>query len=175
MGAGKNCGASSTRRSRYVAASSQSRAWFIAAVRQAAELHDVGKVAIPDAILDKTGPLTENEWTFIRRHTLIGERIIGAAPALGRIATLVRSTHENIDGSGYPDGLSGPDIPLGSRIISVCDAFHAMTTERPYRPAVSQEEALDELSRCAGRQFDPMVVAAFTRLLAGRLGVSLPA
>ena len=102
-------------------------------IRHAAELHDIGKVAIPDEILTKPGELTEEDWTFIRRHTLIGERIVAAAPALTEVAALVRSTHEHWDGSGYPDRLAGPDIPLGSRIISVADSFSAMTS-RPLLP-----------------------------------------
>jgi diguanylate cyclase (GGDEF)-like protein len=130
-------------------------------IRQAAELHDLGKVAIPDAILFKPGALSDSEWAFIRRHTVIGERIAGAAPALRRVAKIVRSTHENIDGSGYPDGLAGEEIPLGSRIIFVCDAFDAMTTERAYCPAMDEAAALEELRRCAGTQFDPQVVEHF--------------
>lgn len=127
-------------------------------IRQAAELHDVGKVAVPDAILDKPGPLSEDEWAFIRRHTVIGERIIGAAPALRRTAALVRASHENFDGTGYPDGLAGERIPLGSRIIAVCDAFHAMTTNRPYRGAMDEAAAIAELRRCVDSQFDGEVV-----------------
>jgi diguanylate cyclase (GGDEF)-like protein len=138
----------------------------VESIRQAAELHDVGKVAIPDAILFKPGRLNDNEWAFIRRHTLIGERIIGAAPALRRVAAIVRSTHENLDGTGYPDGLAGEEIPLGSRIIYVCDAFHAMTTDRAYRPAVDEDTAVAELRRCAGTQFDADVVDAFCAALA---------
>jgi diguanylate cyclase (GGDEF)-like protein len=130
-------------------------------VRHAAELHDVGKVAVPDAILTKPGPLDEEEWAFIRRHTLIGERIVGAAPALGRIAMLVRSSHERWDGDGYPDGLAGEDIPLGARIVAVADAFDAMTSQRPYSLPRPPEAALEELRRCAGTQFDPDVVEAF--------------
>jgi two-component system, cell cycle response regulator len=130
-------------------------------LRQAAELHDVGKVAIPEQILSKPGPLTENEWEFVRRHTLIGERILAAAPALGQVARLVRSTHERLDGSGYPDALKGHEIPLGARIIAVCDAFDAMTSERAYAPVFTADEALRELLRCAGTQFDPEVVEAF--------------
>ncbi len=104
-------------------------------VRRAAELHDVGKAAIPDAILNKPGSLDPGEWTFMRRHTLLGERILAAAPALAPVALLVRSSHERWDGSGYPDGLAGERIPLGARVIvSVCDAFDAMTSERPYAP-----------------------------------------
>ena len=129
-------------------------------LRLAAELHDVGKLAIPDAILAKVGPLTEDEWPFIHRHTLVGERILSAAPSLSRIARLVRSTHERLDGLGYPDGLSGADIPLLSRIVSACDAFLAMTEERPYRRAMASEDAIAELRRCAGSQFDPIVVEA---------------
>lgn len=138
----------------------------IEAIRHAAELHDVGKVAIPDAILDKPGALNETEWAFIRRHTLIGERIIAAAPDLARVAPLVRSSHENYDGTGYPDGLAGQEIPLGSRIIAVCDAFDAMTTERPYRRAMTEDCALAELRRCAGSQFDPAVVERFCAAVA---------
>ena len=106
-----------------------------AQLRQAAELHDVGKLAIPDEILHKPSPLEPEEWVFVRRHPLIGERIIGAAPALAAAAKLVRSTHERHDGTGYPDGLAGDQIPLGSRIIAVCDAFTAMTSPRPTPPS----------------------------------------
>jgi HD-GYP domain-containing protein (c-di-GMP phosphodiesterase class II) len=126
----------------------------------AAELHDVGKLAIPDSILSKPGTLTEEEWPFIFRHTLVGERILSAAPSLARIARLVRSTHERMDGQGYPDGLMGSNIPLLSRIVSVCDAFLAMTEDRPYRQALASEDAIAELRRCAGTQFDPDVVEA---------------
>jgi two-component system cell cycle response regulator len=130
-------------------------------VRQAADLHDVGKVAIPDAILDKPGPLDADEWTFMRRHTIIGERIVAAAPALRDVAVLVRASHERHDGQGYPDGLAGEEVPLGARIVSVCDSFDAMVADRPYRRALSHDVALQELERCAGTQFDPEVVAAF--------------
>jgi HD-GYP domain-containing protein (c-di-GMP phosphodiesterase class II) len=136
---------------------------------QAASLHDVGKAAIPDEILNKPGALDEEEWHFIRRHTVIGERILSAAPALNRAAKLVRASHERHDGTGYPDELLGSQIPLGARIISVCDAYDAMTSERPYRKAVSPADALEELRRCAGSQFDPEVVAAFCEVLAERL------
>jgi two-component system cell cycle response regulator len=130
-------------------------------LRQAAELHDVGKVAIPEPILSKRGALTDAEWEFVRRHPLIGERILAAAPALGQVARLVRSTHERVDGTGYPDGLQGHEIPLGARIIGVCDAFDAMTSERAYARALTMAEALRELLRCGGTQFDPDVVEAF--------------
>jgi diguanylate cyclase (GGDEF)-like protein len=134
-------------------------------VARAAELHDVGKMAIPDEILAKEGPLDETEWSFVRRHPVIGERILLAAPALRSVARLVRSSHERWDGGGYPDELSGDQIPLGARLVAVCDAFHAMTTGRPHRTRLSSAEALAELYRCAGTQFDPEVVDAFARVL----------
>ena len=134
-------------------------------IEHAAELHDIGKVAIPDAILSKPGPLDEPEWEFMRRHTVIGQRIVGAAPALSVVAELIRSAHEHWNGAGYPDGLAGEEIPVGARVICVCDAYHAMTTDRPYRLARSAEEALAELRRCAGTQFDPDVVAAFETVM----------
>jgi diguanylate cyclase (GGDEF)-like protein/PAS domain S-box-containing protein len=135
---------------------------------QAASLHDVGKLAIPDEILNKPGELTEAEWEFMRRHTLIGERILAAAPALTAASKLVRSTHERFDGSGYPDGLAGEQIPLGSRIVAVCDAYVAMVSARPYRNAMEWARALAELRRCAGTQFDPRVVDAFADVLIER-------
>jgi diguanylate cyclase (GGDEF)-like protein len=134
-------------------------------VRDAAQLHDIGKIAIPDTILNKPGPLDEEEWTFMRRHTIIGERIVSAAPALAEVALLVRSSHERYDGGGYPDALSGEAIPIGARIITVCDAFDAMTSDRPYRVAMMPQDALAELCRCAGTQFDPRVVDAFKNAL----------
>ena len=132
---------------------------------QAAALHDVGKVAIPDAILDKPGPLDEAEWEFMRKHTLIGERILAEAPALAEAAKIVRSSHERHDGTGYPDGLVGQAIPLAARIIAVCDSFDAMTSDRPYRTAMSEEGAMSELHNCSGTQFDPAVIAAFSRVI----------
>ena len=135
-------------------------------VVRAAELHDIGKMAIPDAILEKPGPLDPSEWEFIRQHTVVGERMLHVAPALGGVAQLVRWSHERMDGGGYPDGLRGEEIPLGARIVAVCDAFHAMTSDRPYRGAKAVEAALAELERCSGTQFDPDVVAAFGAELA---------
>jgi HD-GYP domain-containing protein (c-di-GMP phosphodiesterase class II) len=137
-------------------------------VRQAAGLHDVGKLSIPDAILEKPGPLTADEWELVRRHPVIGQRILASAPALVDVAEIVRSTHERIDGDGYPDGLAAEEIPLAARIIAVCDAFDAMTSARPYRPALSHEEALHELRRCAGTQFDSDVVTEFLAELQAR-------
>jgi two-component system cell cycle response regulator len=135
-------------------------------VTRAAELHDIGKMAIPDEVLLKPGPLNEEEWAFVRQHTIIGERILSSAPALLPVAKVVRSTHERFDGSGYPDGLAGETIPVGARIVAVCDAFHAMTSARPYRPALVAEDALAELQACAGSQFDPRIVQAFREELA---------
>jgi diguanylate cyclase (GGDEF)-like protein len=132
----------------------------------AAELHDIGKSAIPDAILFKSGPLNADEWAFMRRHTVIGERIIAGAPSLTPIARLVRSSHERFDGTGYPDGLAGDEIPLAARIVFVCDAFDAMTSERSYRVPMTAGLALAELRACAGSQFDPAVVEAFAHVQA---------
>jgi PAS domain S-box-containing protein/diguanylate cyclase (GGDEF)-like protein len=133
----------------------------LTSLRQAASLHDIGKIAVPDAILNKPGPLSPNELELIRRHTLIGERIVGAAPALAHVAKLIRSSHERHDGCGYPDRLAGDDIPLGARIIAVCDAYDAITSERPYGEKLTPEAAVEEIRRCAGTQFDPLVVEAF--------------
>ena len=138
----------------------------MAALLAASALHDIGKVAIPDEILSKPGSLTEDEWEFIHSHPVIGERILSAAPALVHAAKLVRSTHERFDGRGYVDSLGGEEIPLGSRIIAVCDAYDAMTSDRPYRSAMSPEGAHSELRRCAGTQFDPAVVDAFYAVIA---------
>ena len=128
-------------------------------LERAAQLHDLGKLAVPDEILHKAAPLDEREWAFVRHHPLVGERILRASPALRNVATIVRSTHERWDGAGYPDGLAGPEIPIASRIISACDAFTAMTSARPYRAALTTEAALAELERVAGTQFDPAVVS----------------
>jgi two-component system, cell cycle response regulator len=134
-------------------------------VARAADLHDVGKLAVPDAILNKPGPLDDVEWGCMRQHTIVGDRILSAAPALEPVAKLVRASHERYDGGGYPDRLAGDDIPLGARIVAVCDAFHAMTSDRPYRSAMPPQNALLELRRCSGLQFDPDVVRAFCRLV----------
>jgi diguanylate cyclase (GGDEF)-like protein len=133
----------------------------IQVLHNAAQLHDVGKVAIPDAIISKPGPLDEAEWEFVRRHPVIGQRIVAAAPALVRVGELIRASHERWDGGGYPDGLAGDQIPIGARIIAVCDAYDAMTGDRPYRIGLLPQDALAELRRCAGTQFDADVVAAF--------------
>jgi two-component system, cell cycle response regulator len=135
-------------------------------LRLVAELHDVGKLAIPDVVLQKEGPLNANEWTFIHSHTLIGERILGAAPALLAVGNIVRSTHENWDGSGYPDKLAGEAIPLAARIVFACDAYSAMTSDRPYSAARMPDAAVAELRRCSGEQFDPRVVELLCEVLA---------
>jgi HD-GYP domain-containing protein (c-di-GMP phosphodiesterase class II) len=140
-----------------------------------AELHDVGKVAIPEAILTKPGPLTDAEWMLMRQHTVIGERIVTSSPALARVGPLVRSSHERWDGGGYPDGIRGEAIPLGARVIAVCDSFHAMTSDRSYRKAMSEEVAFAELRAGSGSQFDPEVVAAFLRVRDGRDASAIPA
>ena len=132
---------------------------------RAAELHDIGKLAIPDAILNKPGPLDDTEWAFMKQHPIIGQRILDAADALRPVGVIVRASHERWDGGGYPDGLRGEAIPLGARIISVCDAYDAMISDRCYQRARGHEEALAELRAHAGTQFDASVVAALERHL----------
>ena len=130
---------------------------------------------MPDAVLRKQGPLTQGEWSLMRSHTLIGERILASSPALGPVGSIVRSTHERWDGSGYPDGLAGEAIPRSARIIAVCDAYTAMASGRPYQLARSTRSALDELRSGGGTQFDPEVVAALcdeVRSRDDRAGVS---
>jgi two-component system cell cycle response regulator len=134
----------------------------------AAALHDIGKVAIPDSIINKPTGLTHDEWVLMHQHTLIGERIITSAPALRGAAPLVRSSHEAFDGTGYPDGLVGEAIPLGARVIAICDSFDAMISNRSYSSASTVDGALAEIQRCAGTQFDPAVVAAFQRVVTRR-------
>jgi HD-GYP domain-containing protein (c-di-GMP phosphodiesterase class II) len=129
-------------------------------IERAAELHDIGKIAVPDAILHKSGTLNANERRFMREYPIVGERILRAAPSLAPAATLVRSCHERWDGRGYPDGLRREEIPLGARIIAVCDAYHSMRSAQPYRRPRTRRQAMAELRRCAGSQFDPAVVEA---------------
>jgi diguanylate cyclase (GGDEF)-like protein len=137
-------------------------------IELAAELHDVGQAAVPDAILTKPGPLDDGEREIMRRHPKIGERIVRAAPALARTADLVRASHERFDGTGYPDRVPGAAIPLGARIIGVCDAYVRMTTDQPYQQARSSSAALEELRRCSGSQFDPAVVEVVCELVGHR-------
>jgi HD-GYP domain-containing protein (c-di-GMP phosphodiesterase class II) len=138
------------------------------AVELGALLHDIGKIRIPESILNKQTPLDEEEWALMRTHPLVGERIIAPIEALRHVVPVVRSSHERWDGTGYPDGLGGEAIPLGARIVAACDAFRAMVEPRPYRPALDLEAARAELDRCSGTQFDPVVVTALLRTLDAR-------
>jgi putative nucleotidyltransferase with HDIG domain len=136
----------------------------VAAVQQAAFLHDVGKVAIPDSILNKRGSLDDAELETMREHAVLGARMVGAIPGLAHLAPIIRATHERWDGRGYPDGLSGEEIPLASRIVHACDAWHAMTSDRPYRKALGRG-TIDELHENMGEQFDPRVVLALVDIV----------
>jgi HD-GYP domain-containing protein (c-di-GMP phosphodiesterase class II) len=131
----------------------------------AAQLHDIGKLTLPESILQKPGPLTAAEWRAVRDHTPAGERIISAVPELTYVGRIVRHSHEHWDGGGYPDGLVGEDIPIESRIILCADAFHAVRSPRPYRPGRSARKALEEIQAHAGGQFDPHVVRALERVV----------
>ena len=132
-----------------------------AEVEQVALLHDIGKIGVGDAILSKTGPLNEAEQQVMRMHPVIGEQIVASTGGLSHLAPAVRAEHERWDGGGYPDGLSGEEIPIASRIVLVCDAYHAMTSDRPYRKALGVQAALRELEKNAGSQFCPRTVEAF--------------
>jgi putative nucleotidyltransferase with HDIG domain len=134
-------------------------------IRRAALLHDIGKIGIPDAILHKPGPLNDREWVIMRQHPEIGARILKMVRGLNEVSRLVIAHHERYNGMGYPYGLSGEKIPLGSRILSVVDAYGAMVMDRVYRPAMSYLEAVAELKRCAGKDFDPRVVEVFLQIL----------
>ena len=130
-------------------------------IENAMHLCDVGNVAVPRAVLSYPGKITGPEWQFILLHTLVGARLIAGPLGMEPVARLVRHSHERWDGAGYPDGLSGEAIPLGSRIVFVCSAFHDMTSERPHHPALEPADAVAQLERGAGSQFDPAVVEAF--------------
>jgi diguanylate cyclase (GGDEF)-like protein/putative nucleotidyltransferase with HDIG domain len=131
-------------------------------------LHDVGKLSVPDGVLGKIGPLTVEEWETIRAHAAVGAELIRTFPELALAAEAVRHHHERWDGHGYPDGLAGDAIPLEARIVAAVDAYHAMLSARPYRPARTHAEAVEELRRCAGAQFDPAVVDALFGVLPSR-------
>jgi len=124
-------------------------------------LHDIGKIGIDDKILNKPGKLTEEEWAIMKRHPEIGYRIARASHKLARIADYILTHHERWDGAGYPKGLKGEDIPLLSRILAVADAYDAMTEDRVYRKAMSKEQAVEEIRRNAGTQFDPLIANIF--------------
>jgi HD-GYP domain-containing protein (c-di-GMP phosphodiesterase class II) len=127
-------------------------------------LHDVGKIGVPDAILRKPGPLTEEEAALMRSHTEIGSRMLSQVAFLRDAIPVIRHHHERYDGTGYPDGLQGEDIPMAARIFGLADTFDAMTSDRPYRRALSLDAALDELKKGAGTQFDADVVGCLVRL-----------
>ena len=136
-------------------------------VEQVALLHDIGKLGVPDEILRKRGPLDNGEWEVMREHTLIGERIVFSMEGLARLAPVIRAEHERWDGKGYPDGLAGEQIPLASRIVFTCDAYHAMTSDRSYREALGVQAALAELQKNAGTQFCPHTVPALLDVVKG--------
>jgi putative nucleotidyltransferase with HDIG domain len=140
----------------------------IETVRRGALLHDIGKIAVGEQVLQKRGPLTPAELEVMRKHPPIGAQIVQHVKSLAAVVPLVLHHHEKYDGSGYPQGLRGKEIPLGARIIAVADAYHAMTSDRPYRPGMSQHQAVSELLRCVGTHFDPAVVEAFLRVLQQR-------
>ncbi len=133
----------------------------------AALLHDIGKIRVPAEVINKPGKLSDDEWALMKQHTIEGEKLLAQVGGLlGSVGQIVRSCHEDWDGTGYPDGLVGNDIPLVARIVRVCDAFSAMTTDRSYRRARPVDEALAELRRCAGTDFDPVVVEALAEAVA---------
>jgi HD-GYP domain-containing protein (c-di-GMP phosphodiesterase class II) len=140
------------------------------ATRMGALLHDVGKIGIPESILNKPGPLTDDEFCVMKRHTLIGADIISGIPGMEEVVALVRSSHERWDGRGYPDGLQGTEVPRGAYVIAVCDAYHAMVEDRVYRKAMSQEGAFAELQRCSGSQFMPAAVDALVAVVERGVG-----
>ena len=138
-------------------------------VSQVAQLHDIGKIGIPDSILRKTGPLDSDEWAVMQNHTIIGYELAASIPSVAHIATAIRAEHERWDGTGYPDGLEGNDIPIASRIVLACDAYHAMISDRPYRKAMSREAAIAELLSHSGTQFDPLVAEELVSVLRNEL------
>jgi putative nucleotidyltransferase with HDIG domain len=133
-------------------------------LRRGALLHDIGKIGVPDGVLRKPGPLDPSEWEQMRRHPVFGAEMVGGINFLAQAMPVVRHHHERYDGSGYPDRLAGEQIPLVARVFAVADTFDAMTSDRPYRRALSIDEAREEIRRCAGQQFDPVVVEAFLSL-----------
>jgi HD-GYP domain-containing protein (c-di-GMP phosphodiesterase class II) len=141
----------------------------LGALELGAMLHDIGKIYVPNEILNKPGKLDASEWRVIREHPVTGQRMLDTVGGLlSDTGHIVRAHHERFDGTGYPDGLRGTEIPLEARVITVCDSFSAMTTDRPYREAMTAQQAVAELDRCCGTQFDPQVVDAMHRVLAHR-------
>jgi len=136
-------------------------------IKLAARLHDIGKISIPDGILNKPAPLSKEEYAEIKKHSALGADLFSNIKSLKEVSKIIRHHHEWYNGEGYPDGLAGEEIPLGSRIISVADAYQAMTSDRPYRKAFSKEKAIAELERGAGSQFDPKIVRIFIGILLG--------
>ena len=131
-----------------------------------AHLHDIGKIGIPDSILNKPGKLTDKEFDIIQKHPSIGSNIVGKVKAFSEVADIVRHHHERFDGKGYPDGLCGMEISLGARIVAVADSFDAMTTTRSYRLSKTVREAIAEMERCQGSQFDPRIVLVLKNVIA---------
>lgn len=176
-----------TARDGYTGEHSHETLWFVRAVCEelrlpadlselisdVALLHDIGKIGIPNEVLHEPGKLNESQWEIMKQHPVIGERIVATVPGMEGVARAIRHEHEHWDGGGYPDGLRGGEIPLASRIVLVCDAFHAMTSNRPYRTAMSMVDTRLELSRCAGTQFDPTVVGALLKVLDRRADEAL--
>jgi HD-GYP domain-containing protein (c-di-GMP phosphodiesterase class II) len=138
----------------------------VSEVERVALLHDLGNIAVPDSILRKRGPLTDLEQVLMRQHPVVGSQIVASTPELQHLASAIRAEHERWDGVGYPDGLVADEIPLASRITFVCDAYHAMTSHRPHRQAMSRNQARAEIERCAGTQFCPMAAQALLDVLA---------
>ena len=145
--------------SRLIAASMGLPAETVQTIAQAGLLHDIGKIGVPEAVLRKPGTLDEREWALMRRHPVIGSQIVAPFECLAGVAVVIRHHHERHDGSGYPDGLAGDAIPLGARIVAVADVFDALTSDRPYRAALTREAALEHLMSGAGAWLDEDVVA----------------
>ena len=165
-----NTGKHTERMARYARAIAATLGWSTAQcqlMREAAPLHDLGKIGIPDSVLGQAGALSREEWDVMRRHTTIGYELLRdqASPVLQLGAEIALSHHERWDGTGYPLGLCGADIPLSGRIVALADVFDALTTVRPYKPAWLVEQAIDQIVEDSGTHFDPDVVSAFTSSL----------
>ncbi len=148
---------------------------LIEAVQTAALLHDIGKLAIPDRLLHKPGPLTREEYEEVKHHAVIGAEMLEGIDFPGPLALLVRHHHENWDGSGYPDGLSGDHIPFGARLLAIVDCYDALTSERPYRKGLTHDRALQMIVERRGTNFDPAVTDGFLRIVPGLRGITPPA